>query len=116
MYLRGRGYPLARPRGASTHLWLWTVLFFGVGDLLTTTIGLGPGGAVELNPVAASFGQQFGLAAMVGVKVVTLTACYAMWQVTPRPYRDGIPLGLASLGILVTSWNLHVLVLASVGT
>lgn len=114
MYRDGPSDPFARPRVVSSHLWLWSILFFGVGDLLTTSIGLGPGGAVEINPVAASFGREFGFAALIALKLATLGACFAIWQVTPRPHRDGIPLGLASVGILVTSWNLHVLTLAFV--
>lgn len=99
----------------SSHLWLYSVVFFGLGDLLTTSLGLGPGGAVEINPVAASVSQQFGFGAMIALKLATLGGCYAIWQVTPRPHRDGIPLGLASLGVLVTSWNLHVLMIAVLG-
>lgn len=114
MYREVFDVEVARPPDLASHLWLWSVLFFGVGDLLTTGIGLGPGGAIEINPVAAAFGHQFGLEAMVAVKVGTLGACYAIWQVTPHPLRDGIPLGLTAVGVLVTAWNLNVLLLALV--
>lgn len=112
MYREGLDVQFARPPDLSSHLWLWSVLFFGVGDLVTTSIGLGPGGAIEINPVAAAFGHQFGLRAMVGLKAATLGACFAIWQVTPHPHRDGIPLGLTAVGVLVTAWNLNVLLLA----
>lgn len=94
MYREASGYLFTRHVGVSSHLWLWTVLFFGVGDLLTTSIGLGPGGAVEINPVAVSFGRQFGFAAMVALKLATLGGCFARY---PRnvlePPRSGARVG-----------------------
>lgn len=95
--------------------WPLSILFYGVGDLVTTGIGLGPGGLVEVNPVAVSLGAQFGFPALVALKLGTLGACYAIWRVVPRPHRDGIPLGLVSLGVLVTAWNIHVLTVALLG-
>lgn len=113
MYQDGR-LPLDRRRVVSSRLWLGSILFFGVGDLLTTAIGLATVGVFELNSVAASLDQQFGFVAMVALKFGILAGCYLLWQVMPRPHRDGIPLGLASLGVLVTAWNLHVLMVALV--
>lgn len=109
---RARHPSFDRPRVVSSRLWLVSVLFFGLGDLVTTSIGLGTVGVVETSPVAAALFEQFGFGAIVALKTGTLGGGYGLWRVVPRPHRDGIPLGLASLGVLVTTWNLHVLTVA----
>lgn len=112
MYRNGRVPAFDRPRLISSQLWLGSLVFFGLGDLLTTSIGLVAVGVVEINPVGASLDRQFGFVAMIALKVGILGACYGLWQVSPRPHRAGIPLGLATVGVLVTAWNLHVLTVA----
>lgn len=98
---------------ATGELWLIGIIFFGVGDLLTTNVGLTTGWAVEVSPIGAIFIQEFGLAAMYPLKLSVFVVCFALWRVTPRPHAAGVPLGLAVLGVLVTTWNLGVLLLAA---
>lgn len=90
-------------------LWAIAVLFFGVGDAVTTGVGLGLDGVVEINPVAATFFQRSVFATMIALKSVAFAGGYALWRITPSPASLGVPLGLALLGVCVTLWNCLVL-------
>lgn len=93
-------------------LWLVSVLAFGVGDVVTTGVGVSMTGIVEAGPVAAHLLQRYSFAALLFLKVAVLLGAFAAWRVVPRPYRVGIPAGLALVGLLATAWNLGVLVSA----
>ena len=91
--------------------WLWVaaIIFFGVGDILTTVVGLWMNWAVEAGPLAASLIDQHGLAIVLALKAGAFALFYVVWRVTPSPYAVGVPLGLTVLGFEVTFWNLIVL-------
>lgn len=93
-------------------LWLIAVCFFGVGDLVTTGVGLSFGRVVEVGPVAIPVVGRYGMAGMIVLKASVLGAFYGFWRHWPTTERVGIPLGLATTGVLVTAWNLLVLVVA----
>lgn len=93
-------------------LWLMACVFFVVGDVVTTSIGVGMGGVVESNPLVAPLLQQYGFGALGAVKLGMLGGCYLVWRQLSRPHCVGIPLGLAVVGVSVTVWNLHVVILA----
>jgi hypothetical protein len=99
--------------GTERALWLFAVLTFGVGDLATTAVGLAAPGVVEGNPLAVALLERSTLGALVALKGGFLLAAFAAWRVVPAPHRVGIPLGLATVGVAVTGWNLHVVVAAS---
>ena len=96
-------------------LWLVSVLFFGVGDVLTTAVGLQIGGAVETNPVLSAAEGPALYLTMVGLKLLVFGGWYLLWRVTPAPYRVGAPLGLAILGVAATALNLVVMFTAIAG-
>lgn len=97
----------------SPHLWALTIAFFGIGDVLTTLVGLPLARVVEAGPVAGPLMSLYGTTeVMLLLKTGTVGVCYLFWRVTPAPYNIGIPLGLASLGVLVTTWNLAVIAAA----
>lgn len=91
------------------YLWLTALLFFGIGDLATTTIGLRFEHVVEVGPLVAPIIEQDGLPAMVALKTLAFSACTTIWLHTPRPYNLGVSLGLAIFGLLITIWNLLIL-------
>ncbi len=91
------------------HLWAIAIVFFGAGDLITTFAGLPLQSTVEVGPLAAHVYQQFGAGIMVVLKAAVISGAYVLWRVVPSPQRVGIPLGLSTLGVLVTIWNLSVL-------
>lgn len=99
-------------RSHTTALWVVTLAGFVGGDLVTTAVGLSGGSVVEVGPLAARFVGQFGLGAMLPLKLLAVGICVVLWRLTPEPHDVGVPLGLATFGILVTVWNCYVLVLA----
>lgn len=102
-------YAIHQPSQAS--LWHVAVLFYGVGDVLTTSIGLQLVNVVEAGPFTSQIIQQYGLLAMVSVKLASFAALYAVWRIAPRPHRTGVPLGLSLTGVFVTVWNCLILLL-----
>lgn len=91
-------------------LWLLTFAFFVFGDLITTVIGVASGQIAEAGPLGAPVVRQYGIPGMVTLKLSVLGLSYFGWRLVPDPERVGIPLGLASVGLLVTAWNVVVLV------
>ncbi|MFW5905881.1 MAG: DUF5658 family protein [archaeon] len=103
---------VARPPVNHRQLWVLVVLFFGFGDLLTTSVGLETAGVTEANPVVAAAIGGNDLLVMGALKALTLAGCFLLWKTIPRPHSLGVPLALALVGVLVTVWNLHILVRA----
>lgn len=105
---------LSRPEylPSEPSLWVVSVWFFGVGDLVTTVVGLQVAGATEVGPVLSQFGRPGIYVAMVALKVAMFGFCYLLWRFVPEPHCKGAPLGLALLGVTVTAWNLVVVSLA----
>ena len=89
----------------ASQLWVIAVLFFGIGDVVTTVIGLKTAGVVEVHPIAAALFERSILASMVVLKSAAFGSCYVLWKLTPDPYSVGVPLGLIVLGVCVTLWN-----------
>lgn len=94
-------------------LWAAALLFFGVGDVFTTVVGVvGVGSVAEGGPLVAWLLSRHGLAVLLALKLLTFGVGYALWTSVPRPYNAGAPLALAVLGVAVTTWNATVLAVA----
>ena len=96
-------------QSVSVELWVVTVLFFVVGDVLTTLVGLLRGGVAEVGPLVAPLMGEYGLLVMVPMKLLALLVCLVLWRLAPAPHSSGVPLGLAVFGVLVTGWNAGVI-------
>lgn len=94
-------------------LWLIGILFFGLGDLLTTSVGLVTGWAAETGPLAAWAITEYGLLTMLPLKLAAFAVAYLLWIGVPDPHRVGVPLALAGLGFVVTLQNILVLTIAA---
>lgn len=90
-------------------LWIAALLLYGLGDTATTFWGLSTSGAAEAGPIAGPVIHAFGPVALVGIKAVVFTLFYLSWRVLRTPGRAAVPLALAVVGGLVTTWNLLVL-------
>lgn len=89
-------------------LWLLAVLFFGVGDVVTTAAtGLGPA-VVEGNPAVAAVLAGDGLAGFVLVKVAVLLGAAVLWHFLEEPHDVAVPLALAVVGVGLTTYNAFV--------
>lgn len=100
---------VARPAVRRERVWIAAVLLFGVGDVVTTSVGLATGGVAEIGPATAPLIAAYGLGAMLAVKLLAFGVFFLLWRVVPRPHCAGVPVGLALLGLAVTAWNLVVL-------
>lgn len=89
--------------------WVFAAVFFVVGDLVTTAIGLGALGLAEHNPVIAPFVIRHGLGSIVAIKAFVVGVGYMGYRLLPSAHAVGIPLGFAVVGVGATAWNLTVL-------
>lgn len=94
---------------AERPLWVAAILLYGVSDTATTVWGLSTAGAAEAGPIAGPFIDIYGPVALLGLKAVVFTLFYLTWRVLRTPGRTAVPLALAVVGGLVTTWNLLVL-------
>lgn len=101
--------------GPRYHLygWIAAVLLFGVGDLVTTFVGIELLGAVEGNPLPLAVLEGYGFAALVVLKGAAFGLFVALYYYAPPLYRTGIPLGLMEFGAVVVGWNTAVLLLVA---
>jgi hypothetical protein len=96
----------------NSSLWRIAVGFYLFGDLITTSLGLPIKHIAEIGPITSIVYREFGLAALILLKLAVLLAAGVSFRAIPSPYRLGIPLGLSVVGVPVTLWNLLVLVIA----
>lgn len=92
-------------------LWALAVLFYGIGDTVTTTIGLlWVDDAAEIGPIALVAIETAGMSGLLVLKVVFFAACFGLFYLLPSPTRVAIPLALTVMGIMVTAWNTIVII------
>ncbi|MDS0221819.1 hypothetical protein NDI54_10720 [Haloarcula sp. S1AR25-5A] len=103
------------PSNAAVALWAVAVVFFGVGDLVTTFVGYSITGVTELSPVVKLLLEQHAFVALTGLKAAVFVGFFAIWKYVSWPYSIGVPLGLAILGVAVTVWNTGVIFVAVTG-
>lgn len=89
------------------HLWGFAVATFGVGDSMTTHVGLNTEGVVERNETAKQAGLVSGADMITGSKVTALTGFGLAYAIIPEPHNKGIPIGLGILGSIATANNIH---------
>lgn len=94
---------------AETPLWLAAVVLYGVGDFVTSSVGIGTGRAAEAGPVAVGLVDHYGLVGLLALKVGTFALAYAVWRLARASDRVAVPLALVVVGAAVTLWNLLVL-------
>lgn len=97
------------PTNLPVNLWILAFATYGIGDFLTTIIGLSTGHLVEVSPIVIPVMERFGLAAMVGLKAAVFGITGLIWWYTPYPDSLGVPIGLSVMGILVTVWNTYLI-------
>lgn len=89
----------------SSHLWVGAVVFYAIGDLLTTGYGLTIAQVAERGPLTLLLYRRFGLLALIPLKTAVMLGAYLCFLLLPDPHNLGIPLGLAAVGVFVTLWN-----------
>jgi hypothetical protein len=95
--------------GRERVLWVAAVVFYGIGDTVTTAVGLRATGAREVGPIAGPILEATGVAGLVGLKSGFVVACAGVWYLANTPGRVAIPLALTVAGGGVTLWNIAML-------
>lgn len=95
-------------------LWMLAIAFYGVGDLVSTVVGLWFG-ATEANPLPAALVDAapglVGAAVVLTVWKALVLAGFVLIARRLRPvHRLVVPVTLAVLGVVVVAWNTTVLV------
>ncbi|MFA1609460.1 hypothetical protein [Halobellus rubicundus] len=92
--------------------WQGTIVFFLVGDVVTTLSGYHLHTVVEASPLVAWLINTYGLPLLVPLKVAVVAGFYGLYRIVPHPHSIGVPLALCMLGFVVTVWNGAVIVAA----
>lgn len=90
-------------------VWLAAIVLYGVGDTVTTFWGLSVGGVAEAGPIAAPIIEAYGRAALLPIKAIVFGGFYVAWRALRSPGRVAVPLALAAVGGVVTTWNVVVI-------
>jgi len=101
-------------RSAERALWMLALLFYGVGDLVSTLVGLGLG-ASEGNPLPAILvgavpGVLGPAVAVTAWKAAVMTGFVILARQLRPAHRLAVSGTLAALGVVVVAWNTTVLV------
>lgn len=94
-------------------LWGLAIVVYGVGDLVSTLVGLQLG-AAESNPIPAALIELApGFLAVTVVLTLYKAASIALfaafaWRL-PSPYGPTVPIALSIVGIGVVGWNASVI-------
>lgn len=94
-------------------LWLLALLFYGVGDTVTTLFGLATGRGTEAGPAVLALVELSGLPTipvLLLLKVAVFVGFFALWRAVSSPGRIAVPLALTVVGVVVTGWNVSVVV------
>lgn len=103
------------PLSRDQFFWVTALLFFGLGDLTTTSVGIQLSQVMEVGPVQAPLLEQFGMISVPGLKVAVFAFFYAIWRLISEPHNIAVPVALTVVGIAVTAWNSIILLIATVG-
>lgn len=90
-------------------LWGMAIAFYGVGDTITTIIGVRSTGVAEGGPLVLKVLETGGEPAFVLYKILLVGAFFGVWRAVSGPTRDSIPVVLTILGVIVTGWNTYVI-------
>lgn len=91
--------------------WLWwlSVMFYGLGDVITTGATTLAVPVAEGGPLVGWVLDEYGLGGLVGVKVAVFGLSYLVWRLVGHPHNVGVPVALSVIGVGFTTWNLFVL-------
>lgn len=94
------------------HWWLVAVLFYGIGDYVTTVVAVRRADVVEANPaVTALLSEQPSPLGFAVLKAGALIVCFlGFLAIADTPLAVGVPAGIAVLGLFVTLSNVRTIV------
>lgn len=98
--------------GNDRQVWLAAILLYGIGDTVTTFLGLSAIGVSEAGPIAGPLIDGYGRHALLVLKAVVFASFYVAWRLLRTPGRVAVPFALSLVGAIVTAWNLIVITTA----
>ncbi len=94
-------------------VWLVALVTYGIGDTITTLLGLRVDAVSEAGPVMGPVIEAYGPVGLVFAKLAMFVAFGAVWRLVRPPGRVAVPLALAIVGVVVTGWNAVVILIGS---
>lgn len=94
-------------------VWVVALVAYGIGDTITTLLGLRVDAVSEAGPVMGPVIETYGTVGLVVAKLALLGAFGAVWRIARPPSRVAVPLALAIVGVVVTGWNAVVILVGS---
>ena len=93
--------------GVEPFLWALVIVFWGVGDTMTTYVAVTRYDGVEKNPLPRRAFDAFGVWSMFPLKLLGLSVIYLSWStLDENPTLRIAALAVVSvLGVAVTVWN-----------
>jgi len=88
-------------------LWVVVVAFWGIGDTATTLFAIRRYGIREKNLLMRRVFDRYGVWSAIPVKLAGLSVMYVAWLFLESPVSTYVLVPVASLGIVVASWNAH---------
>jgi hypothetical protein len=90
----------------SRALWIGALVWYGIGDTVTTVWGLRlADGVGEAGPIAAPLMETYGVVSLLWIKAALFLSGYLLWTRLTTPGRVAVPLALLVVGVTVTVWN-----------
>jgi len=91
--------------GAALSTWV-------IGDIATTAYGLSDPNVIEANPTSKQVVDAAGYTGMLASKLIVTGAFAGFQELAPDEYDIGVPIGLATVGTVVTANNISVIMRA----
>lgn len=92
--------------------WFAAIFWYGLGDSVSTLVGLQYADVAEIGPVAGPVMESFGTGGLIGIKLLFFAVTGTAWYLLTRPTRVAIPIAITIVGTAVTVWNVFVIYLA----
>ncbi|AAQ13728.1 hypothetical protein [His 1 virus] len=89
--------------------WHSAIATFGIGDTVTTIIGLSMAGIYEANPAANTILGELGLFGIIAAKVLYFGLMYIIVKSMPEHSRKYGPITITVLGTLICLWNIAII-------
>lgn len=95
-------------------LWIFTIGFYGIGDILTTLVGMSRPPLKEGGPVAAPLLAGGSPLVFIGFKMCLLAALFVLVRFVSDRTAIVLLAAFATAGVGVTAWNGWLLLTTSV--
>lgn len=86
------------------------ILIYGIGDVITTVVGMVVFDLVENNPIASEIYLLYGLEGLITAKIMLVLFIWLFWIILTKRLRDIISYTLIITGSLAVNWNTYLMI------